>query len=195
MHERGVVDARVRWVPRVLRLLVVCASVSLVLVVVAAVLSYTTFPRYGVSSDRGTWRAVYCLRGVLRFCETVRDNDQESYDSEIDKRRRGWEMPIGSPGNSGCLGFYRHDIPLYTVEADLSDHTMYHVIMRHRQLDIPLWAPFIISAAPLLLVVRGSMRQRRQRRRLKRGLCVACGYDLTGNESGTCSECGRAVSS
>jgi hypothetical protein len=29
--------------------------------------------------------------------------------------------------------------------------------------------------------------------RLRRGLCVKCGYDLTGNLSGTCPECGTAV--
>lgn len=29
-----------------------------------------------------------------------------------------------------------------------------------------------------------------RRRRLKAGLCVLCEYDLTGNESGTCPECG-----
>jgi hypothetical protein len=29
--------------------------------------------------------------------------------------------------------------------------------------------------------------------RLRRGLCVNCGYDLTGNLSGTCPECGTAV--
>lgn len=27
------------------------------------------------------------------------------------------------------------------------------------------------------------------------GLCIRCGYDLTGNESGTCSECGSPISS
>lgn len=32
---------------------------------------------------------------------------------------------------------------------------------------------------------------RRQRRR--RGLCVKCGFDLTGNESGVCPECGRSI--
>lgn len=30
-------------------------------------------------------------------------------------------------------------------------------------------------------------------RRWRQGRCVACGYDLTGNASGKCSECGRAI--
>ena len=29
--------------------------------------------------------------------------------------------------------------------------------------------------------------------RLREGLCLKCGYDLTGNESGVCPECGTAI--
>jgi len=32
-----------------------------------------------------------------------------------------------------------------------------------------------------------------EERRDRLGQCVACGYDLTGNVSGTCSECGSAI--
>ncbi len=56
---------------------------------------------------------------------------------------------------------------------------------------IPMWigaAATAIPAAigPLWLVVSA----RRYRRRALRGQCVACAYDLTGNVSGRCSECG-----
>jgi hypothetical protein len=37
---------------------------------------------------------------------------------------------------------------------------------------------------------RGSLHSRRRRQ----GLCTECGYDLTGNQSGTCPECGTLVS-
>jgi len=30
-------------------------------------------------------------------------------------------------------------------------------------------------------------------RRASAGLCVACGYNLTGNTSGTCPECGKEI--
>lgn len=33
----------------------------------------------------------------------------------------------------------------------------------------------------------------RRRARRRRGLCVACGYDLRGSSSGTCPECGHAT--
>lgn len=40
---------------------------------------------------------------------------------------------------------------------------------------------------PLVLVLF------RQRYRRKRGLCVKCGYNLTGNVSGICPECGERI--
>ena len=54
-----------------------------------------------------------------------------------------------------------------------------------------LWFLALVFAAyPALIFIRGPLR--RWRRRYK-GLCLKCGYDLTGNVSGTCPECGTAV--
>lgn len=53
----------------------------------------------------------------------------------------------------------------------------------------PLWAAIPATAfLPLLVFVRGPLRRKRRR---KRGLCEGCGYDLRGNVSGVCSECGK----
>jgi len=50
------------------------------------------------------------------------------------------------------------------------------------------WIPIaILSAAPFCAMIRGPLRRRSRHRR---GLCISCGYDLTGNISGTCPECG-----
>lgn len=58
-------------------------------------------------------------------------------------------------------------------------------------LTCPLWLPLILFAAyPTIALIRGPLR--RQRRR-KRGRCVKCGYDLTGNTSGVCPECGTKI--
>jgi len=55
----------------------------------------------------------------------------------------------------------------------------------------PLWLPFLLLAAyPTIAFVRGPMRRWRRRRK---GCCLSCGYDLTGNESGVCPECGEAI--
>lgn len=52
---------------------------------------------------------------------------------------------------------------------------------------IPLWAPFILFAAyPTIAFIRGPVRRWRRRRK---GCCVKCGYNLTGNVSGVCPEC------
>jgi hypothetical protein len=37
------------------------------------------------------------------------------------------------------------------------------------------------------------VHRRRRRKRERSGRCAACGYDLTGNVSGICPECGMSV--
>ena len=53
---------------------------------------------------------------------------------------------------------------------------------------IRLWYfAHIFAAYPLIALVRGRFH------RIPPGHCQKCGYDLTGNESGTCPECGLEV--
>jgi len=55
----------------------------------------------------------------------------------------------------------------------------------------PLWAvPFLLAAYPAIAFIRGPLRRWRRRRK---GRCVRCGYDLTGNVAGVCPECGLGV--
>ena len=49
--------------------------------------------------------------------------------------------------------------------------------------------PFLFGAVAGIAVRRISRKQ--NRRRL--GLCYGCGYDLTGNVSGVCPECGETI--
>ena len=49
------------------------------------------------------------------------------------------------------------------------------------------------SVPPLLWLALCTRRLVLLRRRRGPGLCPTCGYDLTGNTSGVCSECGTAV--
>lgn len=53
-------------------------------------------------------------------------------------------------------------------------------------LAIPLWIPFLLTAVPSVIVWRRS-------RPFRVGHCSKCDYDLTGNVSGACPECGKAV--
>ena len=47
----------------------------------------------------------------------------------------------------------------------------------------------IFAAYPMLAFFRGPLRHWRRRRK---GLCLKCGYNLEGNVSGVCPECGEA---
>lgn len=60
----------------------------------------------------------------------------------------------------------------------------------HREVTIPAWVLVPICCIYPALLARGPMRRRR---RSKLGQCLTCGYDLTGNESGVCPECGRKI--
>ena len=53
---------------------------------------------------------------------------------------------------------------------------------------IPLWV-FMLTAAATWGVIRW------RRRTISLGHCTKCGYDLTGNTSGVCSECGTKIDS
>ena len=50
--------------------------------------------------------------------------------------------------------------------------------------EIPLYVFFLATAIPTIILWRRD-------RRHPPGYCQKCGYDLTGNVSGVCPECGR----
>ena len=52
---------------------------------------------------------------------------------------------------------------------------------------LPLVFGALLGVYPAAAFYRGPLRYWRRRRK---GLCLGCGYDLTGNESGVCPECG-----
>jgi hypothetical protein len=55
-------------------------------------------------------------------------------------------------------------------------------------LVVPIWMlSSLLAVYPAIAFIRGPLRRHRRRRK---GLCLKCGYDLTGNVSGVCPECG-----
>ena len=56
------------------------------------------------------------------------------------------------------------------------------------ELHLPLWIPFVVVAAPTALLFWLDRCYR-----FPPGYCRNCGYDLTGNVSGRCPECGESV--
>lgn len=64
-------------------------------------------------------------------------------------------------------------------------------LSRVQYVAFPLWASVsILGAYPTTAFIRGRFRLWHRRRK---GLCIKCGYDLTGNVTGVCSECGEEV--
>ena len=62
--------------------------------------------------------------------------------------------------------------------------------MRVAYIDTPLpMLAFPFALLALILWIQGPLRRRRRR---KRRLCLKCGYNLKGSESGVCPECGTA---
>lgn len=62
------------------------------------------------------------------------------------------------------------------------------VVAEFTYLAMPLWAvSLLLVVYPLKCVALGPIRRHVRR---KKGRCSACGFDLTGNTSGVCPECG-----
>jgi hypothetical protein len=58
------------------------------------------------------------------------------------------------------------------------------------QLIFPAWSLLMVASIPLAMLFALALAQRRRK---QRGLCAVCGYDLRGNTSGVCPECGTPV--
>jgi|GEM_PF-6121638 len=58
---------------------------------------------------------------------------------------------------------------------------------------LAITAAFIVVGQISARRIAERLSQRAKDRRIKRGFCAACGYDLRGNISGICPECGEAV--
>ena len=56
--------------------------------------------------------------------------------------------------------------------------------------EVPLTMGVVFGVYPTFALLRGPVRRRRRRRH---GLCTNCGYNLTGNVSGVCPECGAPI--
>ncbi|MHC4698175.1 MAG: hypothetical protein ACYTFA_15685, partial [Planctomycetota bacterium] len=63
----------------------------------------------------------------------------------------------------------------------------------HFYLGLKMWTGLgvaALAAYPTIALIRGPLRRWHRRRK---GLCLKCGYDLTGNVTGVCPECGREL--
>ena len=94
--------------------------------------------------------------------------------------------------------FERHELFGFAWGRDLDwtwvcNHDFYHWRVRGTMAFLSARVGVLLAATalpPLLWVGVHGRRAWVRRRRGRLGLCRRCGYDLTGNVSGRCSECG-----
>lgn len=157
--------------------LLILTSLAAILTLCGLIFSYFEWRilRYGIpprdSVTAHLWLGSFQVTHVHYSTDVVQD-------SGFSSMTRGLDLP-----NKGSI-IYRH-----LVHFDIHwRRSMYGAGDEWSAISFPLWAPFLAFAAfPGLAFIRGPLRRWRRRRR---GLCVKCGYDLTGNTTGTCPECG-----
>jgi hypothetical protein len=115
--------------------------------------------------------------------------------AENAEKSRGWEQFPASQEPYG-QGFWRDLGFRYSAQtrsfgnAIDSPSTATGLTEDNTLFTMPDWLVFLVSAIlPTWWLTRWTQRFRRRRQ----NHCSACSYDLTGNTSGTCPECGTPV--
>jgi len=105
-------------------------------------------------------------------------------------------VSVGSSTSQGwMLRHTRTDIPFEFPESLYFGWFNYHwnyvdsLKVRYYELTIPNWfLTLIFAVLPAIWLFKWN-----KRRKLGPNACPSCGYDLTGNESGECPECGETT--
>ena len=124
------------------------------------------------------------MDGLLRLVVIHSDSPRV-----IDRFDQLHERPVTN-ARSGVI--QRRKWPFWRFSFDWrSPHVMVEGRWDISGIEFSLVVPAALFAAyPIIAFHRGPLRHWRRRRK---GFCQKCGYDLTGNESGTCPECGTEV--
>ena len=106
--------------------------------------------------------------------------------SEPDGVSRGSAAPRGYLDNLNDSDFWpRYGFLAETRAAQFAPRNgIWHTVI-----SIPCWA---VAAPAVLLPVGRLVSSMRRRFRRRQRACPSCGYNLTGNVSGVCPECGTA---
>ena len=143
-----------------------------------------------------TWIAFACSPRKYVKWDNDRDFLEPGHRSVYISRHGIWVDWTSEVRADSRLGIDRYLFGLYLRVSVLSAYS--RPLANGRSLApmtvafaVPYWILLtLLLPYPASLVARRAFR----RRRARRGLCPQCGYDLTNNTSGTCSECGQPVS-
>jgi len=99
------------------------------------------------------------------------------------------EVPVTFTGKSSPISLLRYHAltwqrPIFRSQSGLVMYSGLRFWIGTPAVLLALW--------PAISFVRGPLRRFRRRRR---GLCIPCGYNLAGNASGVCPECGTKFES
>jgi len=89
----------------------------------------------------------------------------------------------GPKNTSGVTGYWQFG-PGYVGQQTWMPH--FEQAFFGFYLSVPLWIPLLLVVVPTVFLFR-------HERMYPGHCCQRCGYDLTGNTSGVCPECGQAL--
>ncbi|MHC4063107.1 MAG: hypothetical protein ACYSUI_01195 [Planctomycetota bacterium] len=119
-----------------------------------------------------------------------------------------WKVPLLEDAwvdvrlHGGCFTFNRHAAPTPpTAEEEFlaellrpAPRQWAGITWSRDRVSCPLWPSLglvaLLATYPTIAFLRGPLRRRRRRRK---GLCLRCGYNLTGLPEPRCSECGKSL--
>ena len=146
---------------------------------------------------RGEYRFIISDYGSLLF-EKRMNCDIDSNFTYYRRRAWGYE-PFRPTTSKGFLGFGSYSGTAYIWPAYLYGNSQPSLTdprwqkEPYRLLRIPYWFLVLAILLPGPWWMRRSIRAWRKESRIRHGLCVTCGYNLTGNVSGVCPECGATI--
>jgi len=89
-------------------------------------------------------------------------------------------LPTNSKSTAQLLERFGFALPRYSETNDPNGSSLKSILL-------PFWLP---TAIAFVLTIFLFAKRRRSKRMSLGGFCSRCRYDLTGNQSGTCPECG-----
>jgi len=152
---------------------------------------HTVMPREGVNWHWRTWM-LWSQNGGARFSsESYLVNDRHFVDDWVQKPGR-WERRVQTLGTSGPQMPFpqnlRPDWGFGPMSPGWGGPMAIHAY--NVSVFLPYWCVVVLTIPlPAIWLIQ----KRRHTRFLNRSLCRSCGYNLTGNTSGVCPECGGAI--